>query len=82
MHKKSLKEYLMKNMYKLFTLQAALSVLISACCGSANSETTSGSGAPTNGKVPGPSYRVRVGDTIEVHLKNLNIWSSTAQRMA
>ena len=24
-----------------------------------------------NGKVPGPFYRVRVGDTIEVHLKNL-----------
>ena len=24
-----------------------------------------------NGKVPGPFYRVRVGDTVEVHLKNL-----------
>ena len=41
----------MKRMFKLFSLLVAISVLISACGGSAKTDTTSGSGAPSNGKV-------------------------------
>ena len=40
----------MKKMFKLFSLLMAISILISACGGSAKTETTTG-GVPTNGKV-------------------------------
>jgi nitrite reductase (NO-forming) len=41
----------MKKMFKLFSLLMVLSILISACGGSAKSENTSGSGIPGTGKV-------------------------------